>query len=195
MEERLCVNGCGRLAEPARHPGPAPRYCSDECRHERKAEKFAKWRARNPDYNAEYYAANRPRERGRTARRYAQNKQVISDYYAKRRASASYKEQRRQFLQTPAGKAQLCRQNHERKARAQGAYSEWIDRNAVFERDRGVCGICGRPVDPADWHLDHIVPLGPGDHVYANVRISHPACNRRKVTEDKQALRLWREAA
>lgn len=59
-------------------------------------------------------------------------------------------------------------------------------RNAdVFDRDGWVCGICGKPVDPAlEWPdpycatLDHIKPLSlGGGHVWENVRLAHARCN------------------
>lgn len=58
---------------------------------------------------------------------------------------------------------------------------EHVDRRIVFERDEGVCGICNSAVDPADWHLDHVVAIARGgEHSYANTQVSHPLCNRRK---------------
>lgn len=51
----------------------------------------------------------------------------------------------------------------------------------VLERGRGLCGICGEPVDPARFHVDHKVPLARGGaHTYANVQPAHPACNLTK---------------
>lgn len=68
-----------------------------------------------------------------------------------------------------------------RRARRRGAYVERVDPEAVWERDSGVCGICGEPADVADWHLDHVIPLAAGgEHSHANVQVSHPACNRSK---------------
>lgn len=71
-----------------------------------------------------------------------------------------------------------------RRARKLAAFVEDVDRSVVFERDKGICGICGLPVDPTDWHLDHVQPLCKGgEHSYANVQVSHPACNMRKGTK------------
>lgn len=65
--------------------------------------------------------------------------------------------------------------------RAREAYVEDIDRDFVWVRDGGICGICGTPADPDRWDLDHIVPLARGGlHEYANVQVSHPPCNRKK---------------
>jgi 5-methylcytosine-specific restriction endonuclease McrA len=68
-----------------------------------------------------------------------------------------------------------------RRARLRGCEAEAIDPAVVFERDEGVCGICGGAVDPADWHMDHVVPIARGGpHVYANVQVAHPRCNSSK---------------
>lgn len=58
---------------------------------------------------------------------------------------------------------------------------ENVDRKVVFERDNGICHICLDVVDPADWHLDHIIPLSKGGpHSYDNTAVSHPFCNESK---------------
>lgn len=62
-----------------------------------------------------------------------------------------------------------------------GAHAEDVDRAVVWERDEGICGICGAAADPGDWHLDHVIPLARGGaHTMGNVQVSHPVCNMRK---------------
>jgi 5-methylcytosine-specific restriction endonuclease McrA len=49
-----------------------------------------------------------------------------------------------------------------------------------------------KKVDPANWHLDHVVPLSRGgEHSYANVQVAHPFCNLSKgprLIEHQMAL-------
>lgn len=62
---------------------------------------------------------------------------------------------------------------------------ERVDPVAIFERDRWVCQLCVKPIDPALGHpdpmsasLDHRIPLiAGGTHVEANVQASHLRCN------------------
>lgn len=56
-----------------------------------------------------------------------------------------------------------------------------IDRQTVWERDEGICGICGEAADRNDWHMDHVIPvIRGGEHTMENVQVSHPTCNRKK---------------
>lgn len=56
---------------------------------------------------------------------------------------------------------------------ADPAFRDWI-----YDRDRGVCGICRRPVAYGEFHVDHIRPTTEGgNNDVGNLRISHPACN------------------
>jgi len=58
---------------------------------------------------------------------------------------------------------------------------EEIDRQKIYERDKGICYLCGEPVDSNNWHLDHIIPLARGgEHVMTNVAVTHPFCNQSK---------------
>ena len=67
------------------------------------------------------------------------------------------------------------------RARKREAFVADVERALIWERDSGICGICDEPADPADWHLDHIVPLAVGGaHEPSNTQVSHPSCNVRK---------------
>ena len=67
-------------------------------------------------------------------------------------------------------------------------YEPGITLEKVYERDGGVCWICGKPTDTSDrrWgpcgpnypSVDHVIPLAKGgSHTWANVRLAHHKCN------------------
>lgn len=56
-----------------------------------------------------------------------------------------------------------------------------VDRHAIFERDEGVCHLCGDPAERENFHLDHVVPRARGgSDDPSNLKVSHPACNMAK---------------
>jgi 5-methylcytosine-specific restriction endonuclease McrA len=67
------------------------------------------------------------------------------------------------------------------RARKFVGFIERVDREVLFARDGGRCGICSRPVDRESFHVDHVNPISKGgEHSYANTQIAHPICNMRK---------------
>jgi 5-methylcytosine-specific restriction endonuclease McrA len=69
-----------------------------------------------------------------------------------------------------------------RRARKRGQFVEKVYRSKVLRLHSGRCGICGDPVDPTDFHVDHVIPLARGgEHSYANTQPAHPPCNLRKA--------------
>lgn len=68
-----------------------------------------------------------------------------------------------------------------RRARKAGQFVEKVYRAKVLRLGDGLCGLCGEPVDPARFDVDHIVPLAHGGlHSYTNTQPAHPLCNQRK---------------
>lgn len=70
-------------------------------------------------------------------------------------------------------------------------YDPSITLKALYERDGGICQICGEPCDWDDkeWgcmgptypSIDHIVPRAKGgDHFWSNVQLAHFICNSKK---------------
>ena len=70
-------------------------------------------------------------------------------------------------------------------------YDSAVTRRRVFERDKYICQICGKPTDPSDtsWGtigpnaptVDHIVALkNGGSHTWDNVQCAHAICNSYK---------------
>lgn len=71
------------------------------------------------------------------------------------------------------------------KARARairaGVVVEEPDYIAIYERDQGVCWICGRHLTFDEAEGDHVIPLARGGpHTERNIRVACKSCNSRK---------------
>ena len=111
-----------------------------------------------------------PAAKARKARYYEASKEKCAA------ANKRYREtHREQYLATK------LRNENIRRARKLGVEHEAIEPLVVLERDDGICGICGKDVDPMSFEMDHIIPLARGgSHTYANMQVAHMPCNRRK---------------
>lgn len=115
------------------------------------------------------------------ARAHAVQKRKVSREFYERNRDRQIAKARAWAIANPQRAREICA-NATRvyQARKQDVFVELIDRAIVFERDEGVCGICGEPVVGA-FHVDHIIPLSKGgSHSYDNVQLAHPTCNLRK---------------
>lgn len=157
--------------------------------------KVQAYRAKNPDkvlaWNQGHYEANREERKAKALEYHRANR----DREVARMRKA-YEENREERI---AKQVEWNREHPDvyrdvqakRRARKRALPAEDVKRSLVFERDEGTCGICGEAVDPADWHLDHVVPLAKGGHhTYENVQVAHPGCNQSKGarTERKAAM-------
>lgn len=84
-----------------------------------------------------------------------------------------------------ANRARCSERERLRKAQLRREqFVEHVDPLILLERDDGVCGICGRDVDPFNFQIDHVVPLSRGgEHSYANTQAAHASCNQRKYNK------------
>lgn len=115
-------------------------------------------------------------EHGRAIlRKYVAN---LSDEKREIRHSKTKEWQRENYEQHRVHKNRAGRK---RRSMQFGAFVEDVDPLIRLELDDGVCGICGKDVDPLSFHVDHIIPLiHGGEHGYANTQVAHPSCNVRK---------------
>ena len=137
-------------------------------------------------YKADWYRRNRTQIRSRPQsedqRRAARAR--ARRHYERIKADpetmARARQQRRDWDRRNPDKVRANRKKQ--RARRDGATRvEVVDRTVVWDRDQGICHLCSQPADPADWHMDHRVPLARGgEHSYANVAVSHPFCNLSK---------------
>jgi hypothetical protein len=134
------------------------------------------------------WAKNKDQHNAQRRMRRAADVEAAKRREAQRRARPGYRE--RAVARTAAWMrehpewARALARKHDAKRRAveKACFVEAVDPRVVFERDRGICGICHTAVDPMSrWHVDHIVPIMRGGvHSYANVQLAHPRCNRMK---------------
>jgi 5-methylcytosine-specific restriction endonuclease McrA len=96
--------------------------------------------------------------------------------------SAAVERVRQWRIDNPVRARELKRKSQAtRRARLLEVFVEEVDPAVLWERDEGVCGICGDGCDHADYQIDHRVPLAlGGEHSYANTQVAHPLCNLRK---------------
>ena len=135
----------------------APSHLCDSCRVRAEARRREYLRAYNADYLPRYQADPENRE-------------------AQAARERRWREQNRDRYRATQRRIEL-----NRRARKHANFVEEVDPAIVLSDHAGLCGICGSPVDPADFHVDHIVPLAKGgEHSYANTQAAHPACNLRK---------------
>ncbi len=81
-------------------------------------------------------------------------------------------------------------QSQRRRARLAKLPMEDIRIDVLYERDKGVCGICGREVEQKDMSVDHIVPVSfGGAHTYDNVQLAHINCNKARGNRDLSETR------
>jgi 5-methylcytosine-specific restriction endonuclease McrA len=151
------------------------------------------WVARNKEhanaYAAEWYRQNAERLIPLRRERYRADPARHIAYVLKHWNALSEEEKARRTKVNVASRDPERVKAHDATKRAKRAAApilETVLRSVVWERDGGICGICGEFADPSRWDLDHIVPLTPragepqGEHSYANTQVSHPRCNARK---------------
>lgn len=166
--------------------GTQPLYCSDACKLSAKRRFYREWRLRNIERerlrDRVQGVLSRERRRNARLRWYAANKDHLR---AKARANRSrlndiQRKWRLSHPETARNKARRCRAK--RRARLKGVSVEPVNHQAVFDRDKGRCGICKKRVDrDSHWEIDHVIPISKGGaHAYANVQLAHGSCNRRK---------------
>lgn len=156
------------------------------CQSIRNREQYEAHRAKRLAYRKAQHAANREKENSRMRAYDAANRQAkLARLKAHREANRE--EAARRTRSWRKANPDRCRLYQQRKrARKMAIPYEDVDPGRIYLRDEGICGICGGKTDPADWHLDHIIPLARGGHhLYANVQVAHPFCNMSKGAREE----------
>jgi len=122
------------------------------------------------------------------ARRYAESQNAKKAEWRKAHPKLMRQYRRRYYEQN---RERWSAYTQDRRARLYNAFVESVNRSVIYERDGGICHICGRRCAPDSWDLDHLVPLRlGGEHSYKNVAVACPECNRKKGYTGVAQLRL-----
>ena len=69
------------------------------------------------------------------------------------------------------------RQNQKRARQGGRDYRRW----EIYERDGGICYLCGEWVSDETYTIDHTIPISQGgEDTYDNVAVAHWRCNSSK---------------
>ncbi len=80
---------------------------------------------------------------------------------------------------------------HRRRVRLRANFVAPVSVETIWNRDRGICGICDRKVKENEASLDHILPVSQGGtHEPRNVRLAHIRCNKQRQHRGAAQLRL-----
>ena len=117
--------------------------------------------------------------------------------------SCADKNERRQEHATERHKKYMREAKKRREKLLAANFVENVSYEAVYERDNGVCQICGLPVHPTkgidnnwDGTIDHIEPLSVGGkHSMANCQLAHRICNSLKRQQSDTFTVDWQQKA
>jgi 5-methylcytosine-specific restriction endonuclease McrA len=156
--------------------------------------RYARWHSQNRERRMEYYAqynATHLAERRDYARkRHAQESPELKAYLnvSRRDYFRRYEREHRQKRSEQSRRWQQLnpdkhaeKQSRRRAWKANAPIIERIDRNAIIERDKWMCYLCGVVCTRKNVTLDHIVPLSRGgNHTADNLRVACRSCNSSK---------------
>ena len=143
-----------------------------KCKRELPPEEFYKnqkdCKSCQKEYRKHYYQKNKARYRELGKKFQEENRekcrQYTKDHY--------YRNQEER-------QSKMRMKYHERQAmKKEQDYDADITREGLMWRDKGICGICKKPVAWGDDSIDHIIPVSRGGpHKWDNVQLAHLKCN------------------
>ncbi len=143
--------------------------------------------------NAREYGAKHREARISYAKAYYRARTLVASAYM-RKYYRDHRDSRRAYNKAYGHAHQLEKNEnkHRWKARRRANFVETVKPQIVYQRDQGICGICGQHVRLVQMSLDHILPLSKGgEHSYQNVQLAHRHCNSRRRASGPAQFRLF----
>ncbi|MBA2702705.1 MAG: HNH endonuclease [Blastocatellia bacterium] len=156
---------------------------------EKAHENTRKWRTANPEKAKEidrkWNAANPKKSVEKTIKWQKANPEKKREYDRKWRAA--HPEQARASVRICGRKWKDANPDRvreggvKRRALKLGAVVGEVELAFIWQRDKGICYLCGNTIEPKDCHFDHVIPLSKGGaHTADNLRATHSWCNLTK---------------
>lgn len=149
------------------------------------AAKRAAWYERNRETNLAYQAEWREKNKDKKAA--GDRAWVAANPQRKREADRLWRLANRAHIDTliatyrTENPERVTEWRRRRRARKHNAFIAPVSFSDILNRDRGICGICDKPIMEPTIELDHIIPLAAGGtHEPKNIQLAHRTCNRRK---------------
>lgn len=125
--------------------------------------------------NSELYRVDIEKSREASRVRYYVDKQKVID-------------RNRRWRQ--ANPEKILAKNQRRRALKYGSLVENVDPIFIYERDKGICQLCGNVVSREEMTIDHGIPLSRGgEHSEKNIQLAHRSCNSSKGTKTMEEFR------
>ena len=202
MLKLVTCQDCSTSFEFEHHVGCLPKRC-EACRRTAERRRQRAWYAENRqyvlDYARERWLTTTPREkditcrdcgvrfrlpvvRGRTRSGLCSQCREVARLAAK----ARYRERNRETLRAKGREYRAWRYANDpdfcERSKRWSYEQRMTNRMAIYERDDGVCHICGFHVEVEEFEVDHVFPrIRGGSSDSSNLKASHRACNRRKA--------------
>lgn len=179
---------CGKNFYRTKNSGPAPTYCSFDCRRKPYDRRIREQKRSEAKQRREKLSIERTRICPVCGKSFVWTSLNRDQVYCSRNCSglkpnSSWFPRKYPITEILEREKLRRKKRHERISKG-----EPVNRQAIFERDGWICQLCGKPVDPElKWpnvmsaSVDHIRPLSlGGKHTTENVQLTHLGCNSRK---------------
>jgi 5-methylcytosine-specific restriction endonuclease McrA len=138
-------------------------------------------------YNSQYYVSNTEKVKAKVREYYYLHQDTYQQY--SRTYYGTHEESSKQYQteyrkSNPEKCVQWTLNRHMRLHQA--LIIEDVDPLKIYERDGGLCHLCGRKVSKKDITMDHLICVSDKEyfpqagHTYQNISLAHRSCNSRR---------------